>query len=211
MPRSPTSPGSTSPGVWLIPLVVLLGAAVWIIVRALSARRRPAPPVVRPDPGSAGRPAPPARSDGVHLDGVQPDGARRDGIQLDGIQLDGIRLDGPRSGGVLLDGALSDSAAPEPAPGAAAGTHALLSPSGVVSAAAQVRRPPRPRPPGAVAPLPDGSAPGPEYTIKGNAASMLFHSPGSPYYARTKAAFWFRSADEARAAGFTEWTPRRRS
>ena len=29
-------------------------------------------------------------------------------------------------------------------------------------------------PPGAVAPLPDGSAPGPEYTIKGSAGSMIF-------------------------------------
>ena len=65
-------------------------------------------------------------------------------------------------------------------------------------------------PPGAAAALPDGSAPGPEYTIKGNAGSKLFHPPASPYYARTRAEYWFRSADDARAAGFTEWTPRRR-
>jgi hypothetical protein len=68
----------------------------------------------------------------------------------------------------------------------------------------------RDRPPGAAASLPDGSAPGPEYTIKGNAGSMLFHPPESPYFARTKAQYWFRTAEEARAAGFTEWTPRRR-
>jgi hypothetical protein len=61
------------------------------------------------------------------------------------------------------------------------------------------------------APLPDGSAPGPEYTIKGNADSMLFHTPDSPYYARTKAEVWFRDADEARAAGFTELAPRTKS
>jgi hypothetical protein len=64
--------------------------------------------------------------------------------------------------------------------------------------------------PGAAAPLPDGSAPGPEYTIKGNAGSMLFHLPSSPYYKRTKAALWFRTPEDARAAGFTEWKPKRR-
>jgi hypothetical protein len=67
-----------------------------------------------------------------------------------------------------------------------------------------------PAPPGAAASLPDGSAPGSEYTIKGKTGSMLFHPPGSPYYARTKAEYWFRTAEDARAAGFTEWTPRRR-
>ena len=57
----------------------------------------------------------------------------------------------------------------------------------------------------------DGSAPGPEYTIKGNADSMLFHAPTSPYYQRTRAEVWFRDADEARAAGFTEWVPKKRA
>jgi hypothetical protein len=78
---------------------------------------------------------------------------------------------------------------------------------------------PRPRPasadnrygPGSAAPLPDGSSPGPEYTIKGNAGSKLFHRPDSPYYARTKAEVWFRTATDARAAGFTEWVPRSRA
>ena len=57
----------------------------------------------------------------------------------------------------------------------------------------------------------DGSAPGPEYTIKGNADSMLFHAPTSPYYQRTRAEVWFRDADEAHTAGFTEWTPKKRA
>jgi hypothetical protein len=65
-------------------------------------------------------------------------------------------------------------------------------------------------PAGAAAALPDGSPRGPEYTIKGNAGSMIFHPPTSPYFARTKAEYWFRTPEEARAAGFTEWTPRRR-
>ena len=61
------------------------------------------------------------------------------------------------------------------------------------------------------APGPDGAAPGPEYTIKGNADSMLFHTPESPYYERTRAEVWFRTADEAVAAGFTEWRAHRRT
>jgi hypothetical protein len=68
------------------------------------------------------------------------------------------------------------------------------------------------RPPaGAAAPRTDGSAPGPEYTIKGNAGSRLFHGPDSPYYGRTKAEVWFRTPEDARAAGFTAWTPKRRT
>jgi hypothetical protein len=59
--------------------------------------------------------------------------------------------------------------------------------------------------------LPDGSAPAPAYTIKAKAGAELFHGPDSPYFSRTRADFWFRTAADARAAGFTEWTPRRRS
>jgi len=59
--------------------------------------------------------------------------------------------------------------------------------------------------------LPDGSPPWPSYPIKGNASSMLFHSPDSPYYRRTKAEVWFRTAADARAAGFIESTPRKRA
>ncbi|WP_214401171.1 sunset domain-containing protein [Pseudonocardia lacus] len=58
---------------------------------------------------------------------------------------------------------------------------------------------------------PDGSPPGPEYTIKAKSGSELFHGPDSPYFGRTRAEFWFRTAADARAAGFTEWTPRRRT
>lgn len=73
------------------------------------------------------------------------------------------------------------------------------------------RRPARDWGSGSAAPLPDGSAPGPEYPIKGNAGSMLFHSPSSPYYERTRAEVWFRTVTDARAAGFTEWVPRKRA
>ena len=71
--------------------------------------------------------------------------------------------------------------------------------------------PEEPYGPGSAAPLPDGSSPGPEYTIKGNASSMLFHTPASPYFQRTKPEAWFRSAAEAEKAGFTEWKPKPRA
>ncbi len=47
----------------------------------------------------------------------------------------------------------------------------------------------------------DGS--GPEgFGIKGNADSMKFHGPTSPWYDRTKAEVWFRTPEAAEAAGF---------
>jgi len=51
-------------------------------------------------------------------------------------------------------------------------------------------------------PLDDGSAPSDDYTIKGNAGSMLYHPPSSPFYGRTKAEVWFTTAEAAEAAGF---------
>lgn len=63
--------------------------------------------------------------------------------------------------------------------------------------------------PGSAKPNPDGSAPGPEFTIKGNANSMLYHTPDSPYYARTRAEAWFSSTETAEAAGFAPWNRRR--
>ena len=52
-------------------------------------------------------------------------------------------------------------------------------------------------------PLDDGSAPSDEFTIKGNAGSMLYHPPSSPFYGRTKAEVWFTTAEAAEAAGFS--------
>ncbi|WP_372734032.1 50S ribosomal protein L4 [Nocardioides sp.] len=57
--------------------------------------------------------------------------------------------------------------------------------------------------PGAVKAEEDGS--GPEgFEIKGNAQSMKFHAPGGRWYDSTIAEFWFKSAADAEAAGFTE-------
>ena len=58
-------------------------------------------------------------------------------------------------------------------------------------------------PAGAVAPLADGSAPE-GYTVKGNADSGLYHEPDGRWYDATVAEFWFKSAEDAEAAGFTK-------
>ena len=56
-------------------------------------------------------------------------------------------------------------------------------------------------PAGAVVGNADGSAPE-GYEIKGNADSGLYHVPGSAFYNRTVAEFYFASAEAAEAAGF---------
>ena len=54
---------------------------------------------------------------------------------------------------------------------------------------------------GSHAPLPDDAMPE-GYEIKGNADSMLYHLPGTRYYAATVAEAWFATAEAAEAAGF---------
>jgi large subunit ribosomal protein L4 len=56
---------------------------------------------------------------------------------------------------------------------------------------------------GAVKALADGSQPE-GYDIKGNADSMLYHTPGSRFYKRTVAEVWFATEEDAEAAGFSK-------
>ena len=63
--------------------------------------------------------------------------------------------------------------------------------------------------PGSAPALDDGASPDPEYVVKGKTATRVFYAPGSAYYARTRADVWFRTADDASAAGFTPRAPRR--
>jgi large subunit ribosomal protein L17 len=56
--------------------------------------------------------------------------------------------------------------------------------------------------PGSAAPLEDGSAPE-GFTVKGNADSMMYHTPQSQWYEQTVAEAWFVDAAAAEAAGFT--------
>ena len=57
-------------------------------------------------------------------------------------------------------------------------------------------------PAGAKAPLKSGNAPK-GYEVKGTADSGLFHEPDGQWYDATEAEFWFKSAEDAEAAGFT--------
>jgi large subunit ribosomal protein L17 len=59
-------------------------------------------------------------------------------------------------------------------------------------------------PQGAVAANEDGSAPEEGYTVKGNADSGKYHEPDGQWYDQTIAEFWFKSAEDAEAAGFAK-------
>jgi hypothetical protein len=53
--------------------------------------------------------------------------------------------------------------------------------------------------------LPDADGNGPDtHPIKGNADSMLYHTPDSRYYKITKAEVWFDTEENAEAAGFAK-------
>ena len=53
--------------------------------------------------------------------------------------------------------------------------------------------------------LPDADGNGPDtHPIKGNADSMLYHTPESRYYKVTKAEVWFDTEENAEAAGFAK-------
>jgi len=57
-------------------------------------------------------------------------------------------------------------------------------------------------PKGAKAPLKSGGAPK-GFEVKGNAESGLYHEPDGQWYDQTVAEFYFKTADDAEAAGFT--------
>ena len=56
---------------------------------------------------------------------------------------------------------------------------------------------------GSHAPLDDPDEAPAGFPIKGNADSMLYHLPDSPFYGRTVAEVWFATAEAAEAAGFS--------
>jgi large subunit ribosomal protein L17 len=59
-------------------------------------------------------------------------------------------------------------------------------------------------PAGAIAANEDGSSPDEAYTVKGNADSGKYHEPDGQWFDQTHAEFWFKSAEDAEAAGFTK-------
>jgi hypothetical protein len=64
----------------------------------------------------------------------------------------------------------------------------------------------RPYGEGSASPGPDGSGPA-DYSVKGDAGSMVYYEEGHPEYEQTRADVWFESAAYAEAAGFR--APRR--
>ncbi|MQA23989.1 MAG: hypothetical protein GEU94_00655 [Micromonosporaceae bacterium] len=105
--------------------------------------------------------------------------------------------------------ATPQTTAADPAPAAEAAPAPEPAPPGP-EAGPESEVPAGPYGPGSARPLPDGSAPSAEFTVKGNASSRLYHAPESPYYKRTRAEAWFRTAEDAEAAGFQHWNSRRR-
>ena len=98
-------------------------------------------------------------------------------------------------------------AAPEPEP-VPARARAVPAATAVASVTAPAL-PDAPFGPGSAPALDDGASPDPDYVVKGKTATRVFYAPGSAYYARTRADVWFRTADDASAAGFTARAPRR--
>jgi hypothetical protein len=167
----------------LVPLLTV-GVAAWVVRRRLDVRHgldagwRPLPPALHPLPLAPSRvavPTPPAPP-------VEPVAAVREPAASVREPTAAVRRPGPVA---------------EAAPRARAVPTA-------VAPIATVAAPARPDVPGAVASLDDGSAPDPAYVIKGKVATKTFHTPGGAYYTRTRADVWFRTARDARAAGFTE-------
>jgi large subunit ribosomal protein L17 len=59
-------------------------------------------------------------------------------------------------------------------------------------------------PQGAIAANEDGSSPDDAYVVKGNAESGKYHEADGQWFEQTHAEFWFKSAEDAEAAGFTK-------
>ena len=99
------------------------------------------------------------------------------------------------------DAATADEATVEESD-AAATEAAIAADTGAADEAAETTA--KEVPAGAVAANEDGSSPDAEYTVKGNGDSGKYHEPDGQWYDQTIAEFWFKSAEDAEAAGFTK-------
>ncbi len=94
-----------------------------------------------------------------------------------------------------------------PSADSAKSKHAPVASESIVTTAAPASPAPltaaAPHGDGSHAPLDDDSEPE-GFPIKGNADSMLFHTPGSRFYNQTKAEVWFATEEAAEAAGFSK-------
>jgi len=106
---------------------------------------------------------------------------------------------------VLVNGTASSTVRPatiaEPT-----GVDAAITPAATEASETAVEAAALPR--GAKAPLKSGNAPK-GHEVKGNSDSGKYHEPGGQWYDATVAEFWFKSAEDAEAAGFiTADTPK---
>jgi hypothetical protein len=204
---------------WIVLLLLITGAVVWYVRSRWSRTVAPAAPVASSTPTSVPRPEPPrpeptpaAISEPVVAEAVPQveDSAPAEPASREEKPAPVAEKPAAVAEKPVAEKPVAEKPAPaaeKPAPQA---VPAELATPQRLRAVARVENG-TPFGPGSARSLPDGSAPGPEYQIKGNTSSMLFHPPTSPYYKRTKPEVWFRTAEDARAAGFTEWTPRRRT
>jgi hypothetical protein len=56
--------------------------------------------------------------------------------------------------------------------------------------------------PGSAMPMPDGTSPSPEFTIKASVSALRYCTPESPQFGRTVAEVWFKSPADAERVGF---------
>jgi hypothetical protein len=196
----------------LVP-VLGLGVAAWAVHRKLGERRSlddgwqplpPAPLVVPSAPRTAAGPVlPPVPDDAVAepaAAGPAEPVAAEAATDLPAEPVQQAAVEPAPSG--------AEAEPVEPAePAERARTRAVAAAAAVASVTAPAL-PDTPFGPGSLRALDDGSSPDPEYTVKGKSATKVFHVPGGAYYTRTRADVWFRSARDARGAGFTERTRR---
>jgi hypothetical protein len=190
----------------IVPLLAV-GMAAWAVRRHLAERHgldegwQPLPPAPRPVPvpvrPTPARPAPPAPS-------------RADAPAAPAPATPPAAAPPP----VAAPPSAMPPAFREPVevPAAVPRARAVPTATAVAFVAADSRpdAPAGPDVPGALRALADGSSPDAAYTVKGKVATKVFHTPGGAYYTRTRADVWFRTADDARAAGFTERVRRHR-
>ncbi|HXV93799.1 MAG TPA: hypothetical protein VD813_10905 [Pseudonocardia sp.] len=136
-------------------------------------------------------------------------------LDTDATPPDGLRLrlvdddvDTPAGGVAARTGALTRPDSTRPAEAARAALDTGVLGTGGFEAVLPEDAPRLGPHPGSVLPNPDGSVPTEGYPVKANAGSRRYHLPESPYYDRTRADLWFRSPEEAEAAGFTAWDDR---
>ena len=185
-------------------LVVAVAAIIARNERQDPARRGPMPAGQHPPPGAPVTASPPAAEDGApsarvadSLGRAGPEqAARREERTTAATKrqptdalppANGDRAD--PSATVAADVSTDDTPTPEPEPArtATADAHRDESPGTVPAGAV----------PG------DGStACPPDFPIKGNASSMIYHRPGQPSYERTQAEFCFATEEAASAAGY---------